>query len=249
MNNNSVLDDIESASAPQPLLDIKPNKARAGRTITALHILLGTQIVLIISYLMLYLSPRPPYSPLQIVDFDEIRRAVFFSSVSYYLYGMAILGVGICFIQWFYRAYKNLHTVYDQLSCESYWAVLGWFIPVINLYRPYSIMKELYKLTADYLYFAKTDEEKYHLPLDKVSLWWALLLTRQVLILMSLGFLNSSYINSPNISQNGSIFGILLTIFSIVITLITIRIVRHYSIAEELMRVTVEKNALTESME
>lgn len=249
MNNNNVLDDIEFGSAPQSPLEIKPNKARAGQTITALHILLGTQIVSIISYLMLYFSSKPSYDPLEIVDLEEIRRTVFFSSIAYVLNMVAVLSMGICFARWFYRAYSNLHTMYDHLSCERYWAVLGWLIPVINLYRPYAIMKEMYRLTANYLHLSAPDENKANLSLDRVSLWWSLLLTRQILVLMGLGFLNSGKINTYGISQNGAVFSILLTIFSIVNALITLRLVKQYSIAEELMRTTAEKIALTEDME
>jgi len=50
----------------------------------------------------------------------------------------------ITFIMWFRRAYFNLHQKVNHLSYSEGWAAGSWFVPIINLYRPYQIMKEIY---------------------------------------------------------------------------------------------------------
>lgn len=52
----------------------------------------------------------------------------------------------IAFLMWFYRARKNLQ--YFDVPGPLYspvWAVIGFFIPVFNLIRPYQVAKEIWK--------------------------------------------------------------------------------------------------------
>jgi len=37
-----------------------------------------------------------------------------------------------------------LHAINPKLKYKETWAIWSWFIPVINLWRPYQIMKEIY---------------------------------------------------------------------------------------------------------
>lgn len=56
----------------------------------------------------------------------------------------------IFFLLWFRRAYANLHRLENSHSILSYsegWAVGGWFVPFLNLVRPYTIMKEIWNET------------------------------------------------------------------------------------------------------
>lgn len=56
---------------------------------------------------------------------------------------VAILAI-VFFLQWFRRAYYNLGRIGRHPDHTDGWAVGSWFIPVLNLYRPYSIMKEIW---------------------------------------------------------------------------------------------------------
>lgn len=49
----------------------------------------------------------------------------------------------ITFLNWFRRAYGNLHRINVVLDNEESMAVWSFFIPIINLYRPYQIAKEI----------------------------------------------------------------------------------------------------------
>ncbi|TRX16514.1 DUF4328 domain-containing protein [Flavobacterium franklandianum] len=50
----------------------------------------------------------------------------------------------ITFIQWFRLAYFNLHLRVNRLSYSDGWAAGCWFMPIVNLFRPYQIMKKLF---------------------------------------------------------------------------------------------------------
>jgi heme/copper-type cytochrome/quinol oxidase subunit 2 len=49
----------------------------------------------------------------------------------------------VIFLIWFYKAYSNLYRQ-KPLKYKKKWAILGWLIPVINLYLPYLMIKEMY---------------------------------------------------------------------------------------------------------
>src|SRR4249919_2196416 len=58
------------------------------------------------------------------------------------------IGLIVSFIMWFRRAYWNLHQV--NVSAAHFpegWAAGAWFVPFINLIRPYRIMQQIWKGT------------------------------------------------------------------------------------------------------
>lgn len=50
------------------------------------------------------------------------------------------------FIMWFRRAYANLHRLDGVviLNHTEGWAAGAWFVPILNLFRPFEIMKEIW---------------------------------------------------------------------------------------------------------
>jgi hypothetical protein len=71
--------------------------------------------------------------------FTEIDdRAVLLSYVDVGARALA----GICVVVWFWRAYKNLKLM-GRAARAPGWAIGGWFVPIMNLFRPYQMMKEL----------------------------------------------------------------------------------------------------------
>jgi hypothetical protein len=56
------------------------------------------------------------------------------------------LGTAIAFCLWMYRAHANLKLLRVLgLEYTSGWAVAYFFIPIVNLFRPYYVMQEIYK--------------------------------------------------------------------------------------------------------
>lgn len=50
----------------------------------------------------------------------------------------------IAFLLWFYRVHRNLPALRaEHLKFTPGWAVGGWFVPVIGLFLPYQVMREV----------------------------------------------------------------------------------------------------------
>ncbi len=64
---------------------------------------------------------------------------------------VAAILAGIMFIVWFYFAYRNLARIGKGLNHDAGWAIGAWFVPILNLFRPYAIygeMADTYALVA-----------------------------------------------------------------------------------------------------
>lgn len=59
------------------------------------------------------------------------------------IYTIASISGAVIFIQWFRRAYFNMHVRFGNGQHSEGWAAGSWFVPIISLYRPYQIMKEM----------------------------------------------------------------------------------------------------------
>lgn len=103
----------------------------------------------------------------QQTNMNDMREAIIAG-----LYTIAYIVSVVTFIQWFRRAYFNLHTKVKHLEFTEGWAAGSWFVPILNLFRPYQIMKELYENTHRLL---KRGGEPYaSANLTFVNLWWGL---------------------------------------------------------------------------
>jgi hypothetical protein len=78
---------------------------------------------------------------------------------------LGLIAGAACFIPWFHRAYKNLST-WHATRFRSGWAIGGWFVPFLNLVRPYQIAKELAS-------FSGPSERT---PTNALPVWWALVI-------------------------------------------------------------------------
>lgn len=75
----------------------------------------------------------------------------------------------VFFIKWFRRAYFNLHLISKKLSFSESSAVSSWFIPFLNLVRPYQIMDELFLQTLVCINETEIYKKKYK---NTIVYWW-----------------------------------------------------------------------------
>lgn len=67
---------------------------------------------------------------------------------------LAIAGVGlmlvtaVVFIVWFHRAYTNLRAWNHEPAHGPGWAIGGWFVPILSLFRPYQIAREIWSASG-----------------------------------------------------------------------------------------------------
>lgn len=85
------------------------------------------------------------------------------------IYLGALIVTGIAFLKWIYRANSNCHGLGAQgMEFSAGWSIGYYFIPFVNLYKPYRAMKEIWSVSTNP---AKWENEKAS-PLLKW--WWAL---------------------------------------------------------------------------
>lgn len=94
------------------------------------------------------------------------NRQLFFVIVQFVSWVIA----GIFFLQWFRRAYYNLIMQVTYTDETDSWAIWSWFVPILSLYKPYVIFKELFDKTTEYL--RAQGEKVPNAPHLALGLWW-----------------------------------------------------------------------------
>ncbi len=151
---------------------LKPNQQRAKNAVILLWI---TFAFLVVDVLGTYYQ----YSLLLEIDrggnySDEtIRKNDLFQQVWGILGILVTITTATVFIQWFRRAYYNLHVLMNNLSFSEGWAAGFWFIPVANLFQPYKIMKELYTASLRLISNHREDGDRNY-PRTLLICWWLL---------------------------------------------------------------------------
>jgi hypothetical protein len=138
----------------------------------------------------------------------------------------------ITFIQWFRRAYYNLHLKVNFLNYTEGWAAGCWFVPFINLYRPYQIMKELYEET-DELLSKKGISVNQTFSTTLLGWWWAFWIINNFVGQFVFRYsLKAESIDELTTSTIASMIGNLL---GIPLALIAIKVIKDYSTVEPLL--------------
>ena len=153
-------------------LDLKPNNQRAKILILFIWIVLVFEIISLISsglqYNLLQTVSNGGQITNEAANANDLRE-----QIVGIIYLIAYIISGITFIMWFRRAYFNLHQRVKNLSFTEGWAAGSWFVPFVNLYRPFQIMKELYVETKNYISY-KDESLQIDLSTRFLGLWWTL---------------------------------------------------------------------------
>lgn len=211
--------------------NLKPNSQRAKTAITLIWIVLVVEIISLISgyfqYNLMQTALQGGFISDETASANDTREQ---------LIGLVYLIVyifsSITFIQWFSRAVYNLQQKAPHLSFSAGHAVISWFIPVINLFRPYDIMNELYVKTKE-LVIEKGGHMKINLNTSKLSWWWSLWLINIFLMQFILRYFSKA--ETIDEFTEATITGMIGNIIGILLALITIKIIRDYSNIEHLL--------------
>lgn len=225
--------------------NLKPNSQRAQNTIILMWIVLILEIASLISayfqYDLLQTVTNGGNITTETANANDMReRTIAIISMIVYII------TSISFIQWFRRAYYNLHQKVTYLFQSEGWAAGCWFVPIVNLYRPYQIMKELYQETKKLL-----EKEGLNVSSNTTSitlgLWWTLWITNNIIGQFIFRYsLKAETINELTVSTVASMIG---NIVGIPLALITIKIIKDYSNIELLLEeITNVKETTNESI-
>ncbi len=210
-------------------VNLKPNKQRAQTLITLLWIVFFLNLALLISNYFQYDLVLKFLSYTTVTD-NEFHLKQATHGIITLIYLLTLITCYIAFVFWFRRAYYNLHQRASNLKFSEGWAAGAWFVPFLNLVRPFQIMKEIYEKTIDLL---KTNRFKLQEDLNSniLGLWWLLWIVSNTL--MNLSYRLPSDTGDDILTQlKVQIASALVGLFS---TLITIKVVTDYAKVEPLL--------------
>lgn len=119
----------------------------------------------------------------QLSNMDSIFVAVY--ALMNLLWSIIRIGFIVFFLIWLYRAYANLQqSSVEGLAHSPRWAVSWYFIPVMNLFKPFSVMKEL--VLASFHAVSNPEHWKLKKAPGYIMVWWLLFLGGNIAFLFDL---------------------------------------------------------------
>ena len=222
--------------------NLKPNGQRAKNAITLIWIVLILEVISLISgyfqYDLLQTVANGGEISMETATANDTREQMIGI-----IYTIAYIISAITFIQWFRRAYFNLHLKVNHLSHTEGWAAGSWFVPIISLYRPYQIMKEIYQETRELL-IKKGIDYKQSFSTSTLGWWWTLWILNNIIGQFVVRYsLKAESIEELTTSAVASMIG---DIIGIPLALITVKVIRDYSNVEPtLLEISDEEVATT----
>jgi hypothetical protein len=211
--------------------ELKPNGQRAKNAILLIWIVFALEIISLISgylqYNLLQIVANGGAISMETATANDAREQIIGI-----IYLIAYIVSAVIFIQWFRRAYFNLHLKVNNLAHSEGWAAGSWFVPIVCLYRPYQIMKELYIETTDLL-TRKGMSGKENITTSFLGWWWTLWIISGILGQFLFRYsMNAKSIDELTISTVASMIN---NIIGIPMALFTIKIIKDYSTIEPLL--------------
>jgi len=208
---------------------LRPNEQRAKHAIILIWIVLAMDIASLVSgyfqYHLLQTVANGGEITTEAANANDSRERVIAI-----VHMVANLVSAVTFILWFRRAYFNLHQKVGNLSQPEGWAAGAWFVPIINLYRPYQIMKELYVETKEILFRTGTGKD---FSTAALGWWWTLWIISNILG----QFVFRYSLRAKTIDEliTSTVAGMVSNIIGIPLAIITVKIISDYAKVEPLL--------------
>jgi len=137
----------------------------------------------------------------------------------------------VLFLNWFRRAYGNLHRIgTSSLEYSETMAIWGFIIPFVNLYRPYKIAKEIAVETKNKVVEIVPDHEP-SFNSSIIGFWWAMfLLTGFVANIAFRLFQQDDTIEQVIISTQTYMLADLIDLIAAIVTIIMIKEISRYEL-------------------
>ncbi|MBL7884329.1 MAG: DUF4328 domain-containing protein [Bacteroidia bacterium] len=216
--------------------NLKPNEKRAKNAIVLIWIVFTLDIASLISgymqYNLLTAFNNGAEISAEAANSNDIRERVI-----NILYLIAYLISSITFILWFRRAYYNLHQRVSPLSNTEGWAAGAWFVPIISLFKPYQIMKELYIETKALL---SKKGITVNINLTTINVWWTIWIINN--FIGQFVFRYSLKATSIDELITSTVAGMINNSVGIFLAIITVKVIHDYSSAEPLLNEIKDEN-------
>ena len=145
-------------------------------------------------------------------------------------------------LYWFYRANKNIHVFGAKEVSSPIMAVVWWFIPILDLWKPHSVAQQIWKASNPQIILSNGIEWKNSPSSNVIIIWWVLFLLSIFVGIAGEFFIppeseqllyNNTYTEQSMPFYEG-LLNIVSTILAIVSTFFFIRIIRQISTWQEI---------------
>ena len=206
---------------------IRPNQKRAELAQLLIAIVLLFEIISIgssyMQYTLLQSLSRDEFIPAEVFTANDTREQIIGI-----LYTLVYIISAVTFIQWFRRGYYNL-SIRARCDSEDKWALIAWFIPVISLFRPYQIMKEMW-LETSRMVAMKFDGFSTYSSLI-IGVWWTLwIISNYIGVAILKGTIRSETLDDL---IDLTIGNAVVSFLGIPLAILTILMIRGYALREE----------------
>lgn len=219
---------------------MKPNQQRARIAIILIWIVCSMDIISMVSGLFQYQLIEDAKNGVMVTtqraSANDTREAVI--AIAYLV--VYIISI-VTFIMWFRRAYYNLHQKFEYLQHSEGWAAGCWFVPIVSLYRPYQIMKEIYTITIEVL-TEKGIEVNQRLGKYTLGFWWTLWIINN--ILGQIVFRYQPNADSLEELSMSTILSLVNNLVGIPLAVITYKVISDYAKIEPLLETLGEEQDL-----
>ncbi len=210
---------------------VRPNDQRAQLAVVMVALVMVVNVMtLVSSYMQLNLlqlvKAHGKYTITDLTNNDLRVRAIGITFLIMYIIS------GIVFIRWFRRAYYNLHQYTDYCEHSEGWAAGAWFVPIISIFRPYHIMKELWNETTDLIASKKGIELNQNSSL--IGAWWTLWVITSLIGNFSLRHVFDKAKTVDDFITSTT-FDLVSNTIAIPLGIVTILMIRAYAKREELL--------------
>jgi hypothetical protein len=145
---------------------------------------------------------------------EETRWAYTFIRNTLLVSRLVLYGaIGAAFITWLHRCRINVRA----FGCRRFrysriWAVIGFFVPILNLFRPYQVVSEVWRASDPRS--VETPVAWVNMPVSRfVAAWWVTLLASASLEMLAAGLLTHSGVTVDDLFAARSV-GVLAGIMS-----------------------------------
>lgn len=220
LNKNVVLEENKTDS-------IRPNVKRAKIAQLFVWIVMGLDIISIFSSYLQYNLLKSLQNNEEVTE-EMLNSNDTREQIIAILYIVVFIISAITFIQWFRRAYYNLN-IRTNCNHSDGWAAGSWFVPIISLFRPYQIMKEMWDKTTCMIQSKSLKQEENSTMI--FGLWWTLWIVSNYLG----QYVLKSTFKAETVENflNSTIGDITLSIIGIPLAILTVMIIKSYSLKEE----------------
>ena len=173
--------DSPDGKVPAPAIAYRSPFPLATILTVALAISIAADVAALVvdSRFISFVEEAAPIRGADVAEYERLEEQ--FSIVGAIQFLLYVL-VFILFLVWFRRMYRNLGALGVRfLRYRPGWAIGGWFVPILNLFRPKQILNDVWRATEPGLGPSMHSPPKEVPVVGYITAWWALFLVNKIL--------------------------------------------------------------------